>query len=118
IIGTTDTNKSDGDKIGDKFFRHVILGAELTLGKRLVLTGSYNFLRRKELAITTKTGMAGFAFGVNLNFDRMQIHYARTFYHIAGAVNELSLNMNLHKFIPAGKRGHRLHWDAEYPDWD
>lgn len=118
IIGTSDTNKSNSAFFGDKLFRHFIFGGELAFGKRLVLTGSYNFLRRKELAIATKTGLAGFALGVNLNFEKLQIHYARTYYHIAGPYNEIGLNISLHKFIPMGKQGAKMHWNADYNDWD
>ncbi len=102
---------------GDKLFRHFIFGAELTLGKRLVLTGSYNNLRRREMVVSTIPGLAGFAFGVGLNLTKWQIHYGRSYYHVAGAYNEFSLTMNLGKIMGMGKGGDRIHWNGDYGDW-
>jgi len=118
IIGTTDTDKSNSSHTGDKILRHIIVGAQLTLGERLVITGSYNFLRRKELLVTSKPGTAGFAFGANLNLNKLQVHYARTYYHVSGPYNELGLSFVVHKWVPTGKFGTKKHWNADYPDWD
>ena len=119
ILGTTDSSAaSGGSHFADKLFRHFIFGAELTLGSRLTLTGSYNYMQRKELALTTSPGIAGFAFGVGVNLNKFQVHYARTYYHIAGAYNEIGVTMNLNKLIPGGKPGSKSHWGDQYPDWE
>ncbi len=118
ILGTTDSSKSTDTHFADKLFRHFIFGAELALGKHILLTASYNDMMRRELAITTKPGAAGFAFGVGINLEKFQVHYARTYYHIAGPYNEISLTMRLNKLFGLGKTGEKIHWNADYPDWD
>ncbi|WP_276132659.1 type IX secretion system protein PorQ [Polluticoccus soli] len=101
----------------DKLFRHFIFGAELTLGKRVTLSAGYNHLRRGELVIKDKTGMAGFAFGVGVNLNKFQVQYARSYYHIAGAYNEFGLRMTLNQITGIGKFGKRVQWSETYPDW-
>jgi hypothetical protein len=118
LVSTNDTaTKSKSNNVGDIIFRHFILGAELTLGNRLTATVSYNDLRRRELALTTKPGVAGMAFGLALHLNKFQIHYARTFYHITGAYNELGLNMDLSKMFGLGQTGEKIGWNKTYPDW-
>ena len=117
-LGTNDTVKSTGTHFGDKLFRHFIFGAELTLGKRVIITASYNDLQRRELALTTDPALAGFAFGLGINLNKFQVHYARTYYSVAGPYNELSLTMCLNKLFGLGKTGDHIHWTAEYPDWE
>ena len=117
-LGTSDTASDKGSHFGDKLFRHVILGAELTLGKRILLTFSYNDLQRRELALTTDPGISGFAFGLGINLNKFQIHYARTYYSVVGAYNEISLTMCLNKLFGLGKGGDKIHWNAEYSDWE
>ena len=118
ILGTTDSSSKKNSHFSDKLFRHFIFGAELTLGSRLLITASYNYMQRKEMTLTTQPGLAGFAFGVGLNLNKFQIHYARTFYHVGAAYNEFGLTMNLKKLFAIGKFGERNHWSAEYPDWE
>ncbi|PQJ11593.1 hypothetical protein CJD36_007295 [Flavipsychrobacter stenotrophus] len=117
LLGSNDTASSKGS-FGEKLFRHFIFGAELSLGKRLMVTVSYNDLRRREMVIKTKTGSAGFAFGVALNLNKFQVHYGRSYYHIAGAYNEIGINFALNKLMGLGKTGEKIKWNAEYPDWE
>jgi hypothetical protein len=117
-LGKNDTNTDNSSHFADKLFRHFIFGAEITLGKRLVVTGSYNYMQRKEMALSTRPGLAGFAFGAGLYLNKFQVHYGRTFYHLSGAYNELSLTMNFNKLISIGKSGGKNNWNTEYPDWE
>ena len=117
-LGTTDTVNDKGSHFGDKLFRHFIFGAELTLAKRLTVTFSYNDLQRKELALQTMPGLAGFAFGAGLNLNKFQVHYARTYYYVSGAYNEISITMALNKLIGLNQLGEKIKWNAEYPDWE
>lgn len=118
LLGTTDSSKSEGSHFTDKLFRHFIFGAELTLGKRLVITGSYNFLRRTELAIETTPGITGFAFGAGLYLDKFQVHYARSYYHVAGAYNEIGITMNLNKILTFSTAEKCSNWNKVYEDWN
>lgn len=117
-LGKNDTATDKGSHFGDKLFRHVIIGAEITFGKHVVVNVSYNDLQRRELVVSTKPGMAGFAFGLGLNLKKFQVHYARTYYHIAGPYNELGITMALNRLMGFGKSGENIHWNADYPDWE
>jgi hypothetical protein len=115
-FGKSDTITDKGSHFADKFFRHFIFGAELTLGKRVTLSVSYNDLQRRELALSTIPGLAGFAFGAGLELTKFQVHYGRTYYHIAGAYNEIGITMALNRLIGLNKTGEKIHWNDEYPD--
>jgi hypothetical protein len=116
-LGINDTVVDNKSYFGDKLFRHFIFGAELTLGKRILITGSYNVLRRKEMVLSTRTALAGFAFGLGINLNKFQIHYGRSYYHVAGAYNEIGFTMMLNKMVGMGKWGEKNHWSKEYADW-
>jgi len=118
IFGTQDTTMDSKSYFADKLFRHFIIGAEVLLGKRITVTVAYNHLRRGELALKDKAGIAGFSFGANINLNKFQIHYARSYYHIAGAYNEFGLNFSLNKLVGAGKGGEKINWATQYPDWN
>ena len=118
LFGNTDTTTKEKKYFGDKLFRHFIFGAEILIGKRLLVTASYNHLHRTELAIKDKTGLAGFAFGVGLDLNKFQVHYARSHYHIAGAYNEIGLTFALNKLMGIGKFGDKINWSNTYPDWE
>lgn len=116
LLGTPDSSELTGSHFADKLFRHFIFAAELVPGNRITLTVSYNHLHRGELAIKDKTGLAGFAFGVGINLNKFQVHYARSYYHIAGAYNEFGVSMRLGKITGVGHATERWGWDKEYPE--
>jgi hypothetical protein len=118
IIGGADTQKATGSKIGDKLFRHFIFGAELSIGKHIVLTASYNVLRRREMVLSTKAGLTGFALGGHFDFNKFQIHWSRSYYYVVGPYSEVGLNLRLNKLLPLGASGKKMHWDTHYPDWE
>lgn len=111
VFGSADTTVSKS--FTDNLFRHFIFGAELTIAKRLGVSLAYNHMRRKEMALEDKKGSAGYSFGASFYLNKFQIHYARSFYSIAGAYNEIGLNISLNKFVGGGST-----WKAEYPHWE
>jgi hypothetical protein len=111
VFGSADTTVSKS--FSDNLFRHFIFGSEITLGKRVAITVAYNHMRRKEMALDDKKGGAGYSFGASIYLNKFQIHYARSFYSIAGAYNEFGLNLSLNKFIGGGST-----WKADYPNWE
>ena len=115
VFGTADTtdNKSH---FGDKLFRHIIVAGELLVGKRITVTVAYNHLRRGELSLAEKRALSGFSFGAGINLNKFQIHYARSYYHLAGANNEFGLNVSLSKLTGLGKTGEKWHWSNQYED--
>lgn len=111
IFGTSDTTVKKS--FTDNLFRHFIFGGELSFGKRVTITVAYNHMRRKEMALEDKKGAAGFSFGGNINLNKFQVYYARSYYSIVGAYNEFGLNIALNKFVGGGDT-----WKATYPDWE
>lgn len=112
------TDTKEKTYFADKLFRHFIFAAELTFAKRVTVTAGYNHLRRSELVITEKTGAAGFSFGLGLDLNKFQVHYGRSYYHVAGPYNEIGINMFLNKLMGIGKLGEKAHWNATYTDWE
>lgn len=118
-LGGPDSSTSNsGNHFFDKLGRHFIIGTDILIGKRITLTAAYNHLRRGELALTEKAGLAGFSFGGSINLDRFQVSYARGIYHLAGTTNEFGLNVNLAKTVGIGSATERLRWNKVYPDWN
>lgn len=117
LFGSADTTSEDKSYFGDKLFRHFIFAAEITLGKRLSVIASYNHLRRGELGLKDKTALAGFSFGGSLYLNKFQVHYARSYYHLAGAYNEIGFNFTLNKLVPLGRSSEKIHWADQYEDW-
>ncbi len=118
LLAGADSTTKEKSYFTDKLFRHFIFGAQLTIAKRLTLTASYNHLRRGELGDgMEQKGPAGFAFGANVDLNKFQVHYSHAYYSIAGAYNELGLNMSLNKLFGLGDFGERVNWSKEYPNW-
>lgn len=111
------TQTDDKSHFADKLFRHINLGAELTLGKRLGIMVAYSHLRRSELSTLEMKGMAGFSFGGSLYLNKLQIHYGRSVLATAGAYNELGINLSLDKFFKVGNKTESWHWNNNYPNW-
>ncbi|WP_344823823.1 type IX secretion system protein PorQ [Rurimicrobium arvi] len=111
VFGTSDTTQSN--HFADKLFRHFIFGGELTIAKRLTVTVAYNHLRRRELSVDSKRGATGYSFGGNINLNKFQVYYARSYYSIAGPYNEFGLNIQLNKLFGGGPV-----WKATYPKWE
>jgi hypothetical protein len=63
----------------------------------------YNHQRRKELAVPTKKGLAGFSFGAGVNIKMFSFWYARGRYHIAGASNHVTVGIDINKFMKKNK---------------
>ena len=82
----------------DDLMRHFVFGGELLIGKHLVLRGSYNYRRRKELSISQRTGMVGFSWGLGLKISHFRFDYSRSTYHRAGSPNYFTLSMSLDEF--------------------
>ncbi|MBX2907305.1 MAG: type IX secretion system protein PorQ [Taibaiella sp.] len=117
LLGTTDSNQKTKRYFANKLFRHFIFGAEITLGKKVTVTGAYNVLRRNEMALQTVKGVAGFSFGVNVDLNKFIITYGRSYYHIAGPYHEIGITMRMNKLMGLGGYGEKIHWNADHPDW-
>ena len=91
------TNKLSA--IADNLMRHVVPAVELLPFKNFAFRLSYNYQRRQELKTSARPGFVGFSWGVGINIYKIQIDYARSTYHLAGAPNFISISTNLSNFI-------------------
>ncbi len=118
LFGTADTTTKEKRYFADKLFRHFIFGADFLLGKRIVITGAYNHLRRGELALKDRTALTGFSFGATVQLTKLQVQYARSYYHLAGATNELGLVLQLNRLTGASGTEAKTNWRTVYDDWN
>lgn len=99
---------------GDKLFRHLVFALDMRLGKRLELSAGYNHLRRSELAITERKGMSGFALGVGVYLNKMNLHVAQSYYHVAGPYTEIGLSLNVNQWFGLGNMGNKINWSSQF----
>lgn len=94
------TGEAQVKEIGffNKFSRHFIIGTEILLSKNFHLRAAYNFQRRNELRLDTRSGTVGFSMGFGLKVSKFNIAYGRGNYHLAGGANHFSVSMNLNEF--------------------
>ena len=85
-------------KFGDQFMRHIIFGAELYIGKNLVLRGGYNYQRRQEMKIEDRMAMVGFSWGMGVRIYKFRINYSRVTYSLAGSPNYFTIAFDLDSF--------------------
>jgi hypothetical protein len=87
--GTDNTKVSSG--FLENTMRHVIASIELIPSKNFYLSAGYNYQRRRELQIETKTSTVGFSWGFGINTSILNIEFGRARYHLAGSSTNISL---------------------------
>ena len=87
--------KKGFDLILDETMRHLLVGVECFPFHGLTLKAGYNFNRRQEMKVATRPGTVGFSWGSGIHVSRFHIDYARSSWHLAGATNHISINVNL-----------------------
>ncbi len=90
--------KTGFTKFSDQLMRHLVFGAEVFIGKNLVLRGGYNYRRRQELKLNERPGMAGFSWGFGVRIYKFKINYSRSTYNQIGSPNYLSLTFDINSF--------------------
>ncbi len=90
--------QSSIDKIADQFMRHIILGVEFNPIKNFYIRGGYNYRRRQEMLIESKTSTIGFSWGFGIKISKFYLSYGRATYHLAGASDHFSISTNLDSF--------------------
>jgi len=94
----TESSESALDKIADEFMRHVIIGVEFSPIKNFYVSGGYNYRRRQEMLIESKTSTIGFSWGFGIKISKFYLSYGRATYHLAGASDHFSIRTNLDSF--------------------
>jgi len=97
-FGNEDDSKSGIDKFADQFMRHVIIGLEFSPVDNFFVRAGYNYRRRQEMLIETKTSMVGFSWGFGVKISKFHLSYGRATYHLAGASDHFSVSTNLDSF--------------------
>jgi len=96
---TGEENKeSKISEIGDKLLRHIVLSTEVLLTDNFFICVGYNFQRRKEMTIDTKTAFVGISWGFGIKISKFHLSYGRATYHLAGASNHFSLSARISDF--------------------
>lgn len=75
----------------ENMMRHLIFGLEIIPHRNFYLSGGYNYQRRRELKVESKTAAAGFSWGFGISTSLLNIEFGRATYHIAGSSNHVSL---------------------------
>ena len=75
----------------ENMLRHMILGVEMIPHKNFYLSAGYNYQRRSELKLESKTSAIGFSWGFGVNTSILNIEFGRASYHLAGSSNHVSL---------------------------
>ncbi len=91
----TITTSSGSSGFSENLLRHAVLGIELTPGKNFYLGAGYNYQRRRELSIDSKTSTVGLSWGFGVNTSIMDIEFGRATYHLAGSSTHVSVILRL-----------------------
>jgi hypothetical protein len=88
---TSAKNYFQSSEFLENIMRHIVAGIEFIPHKNFYLSAGYNYQRRKELAVESRTSMIGFSWGFGINTSWLNIEFGRAAYHLAGASNNISL---------------------------
>jgi hypothetical protein len=90
---TSAKNYFQSSEFLENIMRHIVAGIEFIPHKNFYLSAGYNYQRRKELAVESRTSMIGFSWGFGINTSWLNIEFGRAAYHLAGASNNISLTV-------------------------
>ena len=79
----------------DNFFRHFVFATEFLPAKGFNVLLGYNHQRRKEMMVPTRPLLVGFSWGIYIRISKINLSYSQAFYHIVGASNHFSVNINM-----------------------
>lgn len=79
----------------DKAFRHFSFGTEISLKKVVFLRAGYNHFRRKEMSLDSRSGLAGFGFGIGIHTKKIRFDYGLGSYHPNVALHQISFSTNI-----------------------
>ncbi len=88
----------------DNFFRHLIFGGELFLGKTEVfsLRLGYNHQRKQELSVTNIRTLTGLSMGFGIRLKKFQFDYSFSKIHFGATTHHLGLATNIKSFTGTG----------------
>jgi len=83
------------DAFAKNAMRHIVIGGEFIPAKFLSFRIGYNYLRRSEMKVVSRTGAVGFSWGIGLRVSKFSFSYSRAAYHLTGSPNFISISTNL-----------------------
>lgn len=95
----TGENKVENITLGNKLIRHAILNIEILFTKNFNVRFGYNFLRRKELGLSDKKGLAGVTAGVGFKISKFQFSYAKSVFVPFDGSNHFTISTNFNNFL-------------------
>ncbi len=98
IADNTTYNNKYSFNIADNILRHSIISAEFIPTENFIIMLAYNHKRRKEMAVETRPFLVGFSAGIYIKISKLTISYGHAIYHLAGASQHFSINLNLADF--------------------
>jgi hypothetical protein len=83
----------------NSFGKHIVVGADLTLGKQFYLAVGYNPLRVAEMKVNNGEGLsargAGLSIGGGLMLERLKLHLAYAKYHVSASSLLINISYSL-----------------------
>jgi hypothetical protein len=81
---------------GTKLLSHLIVGTDVLIGEKIVISAGYNVLRRRELRLRNlASGLTGFSYGLQLNLQRLKFYFSRSHHQSSLSQNQVSLSFRL-----------------------
>lgn len=94
-----ENNQESEPSLGDKIFRHMILGGELIFSENFQLRFAYNHQLRQTMATESNQGLVGFSGGVGIGIGKFQVNYGFGSYHLAANTHTLSVSTDLNEIF-------------------
>ena len=98
LLGDT-VKTSKGAAAADEFFRHMIVGAELSIKKVVFLDFSYNDEKRQEYVQSTRRSIAGFAIGIGVHVKMITVGMALSPMPLNNTLAQFTLTVNTGGFV-------------------
>lgn len=73
---------------------HLVVNTELVITRSFMLRVGYNYLRRREMALTDNLGVSGFSWGFGMRVSKFAISYGSASYMVGRATNHFSITVN------------------------
>lgn len=98
-IYNNEIGANDKSGFADKALRHMVFSTQFFVSDKIEISAGYNYLRRRELNIgTAGNGLNGFSFGAGVLIKKIQIRYARSYYQVNQANNQLGISISFNSF--------------------
>jgi hypothetical protein len=77
---------------------HLLPQVEFLFSKNIHFRFAFDYLRRSQMKLENRPGMAGISFGLSMHFKRFSFEYALSSYSVAGYLNGFTFTTNINKW--------------------